>query len=69
MSIFTKIRNILIIIKVFYWLSFKATVRSIFINKTMSLYTLSYQVHINTGLSMRRNTIKSKYSKANIHSL
>lgn len=67
MSIFVKIRNILIILKVFYWLAFKATIKALY-RKNLSLYLLYYLEHINIGHNMPPSILKLRYSKVRIHS-
>ena len=59
MSIFIKIRNIFVLLKIFYWIALKAAIKSYRRTGSWNLYSLPYKDARNTGPDRLPNTSKS----------
>lgn len=67
MSLLTKLRNILIILKLFYWFALKATVKAISI-KNLKRYRCPKQDLISIGRNIVWNTSKSVWTSLRVRS-
>jgi len=62
MSLPSKLKTIIVILKIFYWYAFKGIIKSYYRHKTANRYLVTHSDAPSTGGSIARNTSESTTS-------